>query len=379
MKKYLFALGAVSALILAACDDSSSNPFQSGGDDPSVEKGSSGSRGDDSSDSKGSSGSKAGSSDSKGGNIGSLDIKSIDDVPKDKNGTYYFDGNEVSVEVGSITSLGPESNICIATFEGSTGVCVAEDERTYTWKPVKSKTQQMDLVLVDGKLQVNSEGVTLIFTGNSDGKIEGTWNLEGAEMSGEYFPLEDMMGVLSSTYEITQEKYIMTTVYEGELATNPLVLGRSYFLQYIYNMLTGSEYPLYVEDLYESYFLNLFPAGDALREDVTVLEDSDSSQTFVLNGTTYTVTVDSVARKTTGGREVFVTVATEEKTCEWHETDWEVTQDLCKNENWDHLDFDKNASSEYGQVVSTYWEGNKKDFIKCIKSIATLPKDSIEE
>ena len=76
---------------------------------------------------------------------------------------------------------------------------------------------------------------------------------------------------------------------------------------------------------------------------------------------------------------MFVTVATEEKTCEWHETDWEVTQDLCKNENWDHLDFDKNASSEYGQVVSTYWEGNKKDFIKCIKSIATLPKDSIEE
>ena len=192
MKKYLFALGAVSALILAACDDSSSNPFQSGGDDPSVEKGSSGSHGDGSSDSKGSSGSKAGSSDSKGGNIGSLDIKSIDDVPKDKNGTYYFDGNEVSVEVGSITSLGPESNICIATFEGSTGVCVAEDERTYTWKPVKSKTQQMDLVLVDGKLQVNSEGVTLIFTGGSDGKIEGTWNLEGADLSGEYFPLDEL-------------------------------------------------------------------------------------------------------------------------------------------------------------------------------------------
>jgi len=366
MKKYLLAFGAVSALILAACDDSSSNPVQGGGGDSAVEKEGSSSRTGDSSDSKGSSGSKDGSSSSKIG-----DVKSIDDVPKDKNGTYYFDGNEVSVEVGSITSLGPESNISIATFETSTGVCVAEDERTYTWKPVKSKTQQMDLVLVDGKLQVLAEGVTLIFTGNSDGKIEGTWNLEGAEMSGEYFPLEDMMGVVSATYEITQEKYVMTTVFTEELTTNQVVLGRSYFLQYLYNMLVGETYPLYVEDLYKTYTLNLFPAGDALREDVTVVTESDSSQTFVLNGTTYTVSVDSTARRVDGGREVFVTVTTEEKTCEWHETDWEVTQDLCKSENREHLDYDKNISSELGQVVGTYWEGNKKDFIKCIESIAS--------
>ena len=100
----------------------------------------------------------------------------------------------------------------------------------------------------------------------------------------------------------------------------------------------------------------------------------DSSVTFVLNGTTYTVTLESFVQRYYEGNEVVISVKKDDTVCKWHQKEKNVTQELCKTENLEHLNEDKNVYSLSGQIVTKYWEGNRAEFVECLKGIATPAK-----
>ena len=373
MKKYLFALVSASAMFFAACDDDNSTaPFSENPSSKTVETISSSSR------DGGSSGSKLGSSDSKdadsSGSIGS-------------SGSRISSDNTISVSKGTFSEDKSKKRYLIS--QEKIGECLIEGskkEQTVVWKELDGLIYFVPFLELDGdKLLLHADSnITYVFKDGPAPKIDGMWNLDSVRVSesNAFISFDDNF---DATLEISKGEFVLTFGLKGNDAgpigkdifggTSP-IFPRSDFIHKMYQALNGDGYfPLYIDDITsnatEMFYLI---RADSSKIKVTTKAYKDSSVTFVLNGTTYTATLDSFVQNYYEGKEALVSIKKDDTVCKWHQKEKNVTQDLCKIEYMDHLNEDENVYSESGRAVTKYWEGNRNEFTECLKGIATPMK-----
>ena len=368
MKKILSLL-AVSALVLAACgDDSSTAPSPDNPSSQAIEAGSSSSRGG------GSSSSKRGSSDSKVADSSGTIESSVSRISPD---------NIISVAKGTFSE--DKSKKRYLVNQEKIGECLIEGskkEQTVVWKELDGLTYFEPFLEFDGdKLLLHADsGITYVFTDGPAPKIDGMWNLDSIRVSESdaFYSFDDRF---DATLEISKGEFVLTLgLKEMDIDSTGGIFGgaspifpRSDFIHKMYQALNGSGFfPLYIDDITSNTMemFNLIRA-DSAKINVTTKAYKDSSITFILNGTTYTATLDSFVQNYYEGKEAFVSVKKDDTVCKWHQKEKNVTQDLCKDEYMEHLNEDENTYSESGRVVTKYWEGNRVEFVECLKGIAT--------
>lgn len=368
MKKILSLL-AVFALVLVACgDDSSTAPSPDNPSSQAIEAGSSSSRGG------GSSSSKRGSSDSKVADSSGTIESSVSRISPD---------NIISVAKGTFSE--DKSKKRYLVNQEKMGECLIEGskkEQTVVWKELDGLTYFEPFLEFDGdKLLLHADsGITYVFTDGPAPKIDGMWNLDSIRVSESdaFYSFDDRF---DATLEISKGEFVLTLgLKEMDIDSTGGIFGgsspifpRSDFIHKMYQALNGSGFfPLYIDDITSNTMemFNLIHA-DSAKIKVTTKAYKDSSITFILNGTTYTATLDSFVQNYYEGKEVFVSVKKDDTVCKWHQKEKNVTQDLCKDEYMEHLNEDENTYSESGRVVTKYWEGNRVEFVECLKGIAT--------
>ena len=369
MKKLLFVFVSVSALLFAACDDDNSTaPFSENPSGKTFETVSSSSRGG------GSSSSKRGSSDSKVADSSGTIESSVSRISPD---------NIISIAKGTFSEDKSKKRYLVT--QEKSGECLLEgskNERTVVWKELDDLTSFVPTMELDGeKLLLHADsGITYVFTDGPAPKIDGMWNLDSIRVSESdaFYSFDDRF---DATLEISKGEFVLTFgLKEMDIDSTGGIFGgaspifpRSDFIHKMYQALNGSGFfPLYIDDITSNTMemFNLIRA-DSAKIKVTTKAYRDSSITFILNGTTYTATLDSFVQNYYEGKEAFVSVKKDDTVCKWHQKEKNVTQDLCKIEYMEHLNEDENTYSESGRVVSKYWEGNRVEFVECLKGIAT--------
>ena len=238
---------------------------------------------------------------------------------------------------------------------------------------------------VDHVLLLHADSnITYVFKDGPAPKIDGMWNLDSVRVSesNAFISFDDNF---DATLEISKGEFVLTFGLKGNDAgpigkdifggSSP-IFPRSDFIHKMYQALNGDGYfPLYIDDITsnatEMFYLI---RADSSKIKVTTKAYKDSSVTFVLNGTTYTATLDSFVQNYYEGKEALVSIKKDDTVCKWHQKEKNVTQDLCKIEYMDHLNEDENVYSESGRAVTKYWEGNRNEFTECLKGIATPMK-----
>lgn len=369
MRNIISILVAVSALALTACgDDSSTAPSPDNPSSQAIEAGSSSSRDGGSSDGE------RESSDSKAaGSSGSIE-STVSRINPD---------NVISVAKGTFSE--DKSKKRYLVNQEKIGECLIEGskkEQTVVWKELDGLTYFVAFLEFDGeKLLFHADsGITYVFTDGPAPKIDGMWGLDSiiVSESNVFYSFDDRF---DATLEISKGEFVLTFgLKEKDIDSTGGIFGgrnpifpRSDFIHKMYQALNGSGFfPLYIDDITSNTMemFNLMYA-DSSEIKVTTKAYKDSSITFILNGTTYTATLDSFVQNYYEGKEAFVSVKKDDTVCKWHQKEKNVTQDLCKIEYMEHLNEDENAYSESGRVVTKYWEGNRAEFVECLKSIAT--------
>ena len=362
MKKYLFALVSVSAMFFAACDDDNSTaPIPDNPSSQAIEAQSSSSH-------------DKGSSDSKNSTV-------------DSTGSRISPDNVISVVKGTVSEdKSKKSYLVTLEDRAECRVGGTKKERTVAWEKVENSSLFTPTMEFDGEKLILREDSTFayVFEGGPAPKIDGMWTLDSIWISQDnvLYSFDDRF---DATLEISHGKFVMTLglkeIDDDSLGkatfggSNP-IFPRSDFINKMYQALNGDRFsPLYMDDVTNNYteLHDLFTV-DSLGVNVTMKASKDSSVTFVLNGTTYTVTLDSFVQRYYEGNEVVISVKKDDTVCKWHQKEKNVTQELCKTENLEHLNEDKNVYSLSGQIVTKYWEGNRAEFVECLKGIATPAK-----
>jgi len=374
MKKILSLLVAVSALVLIACgDDSSTAPSPDNPSSQAFEAGSSSSRG------VGSSGSKRSGSDSKAADSSGTIESSVSRISPD---------NVISVVKGTFSE--DKSKKRYLMNQEKIGECLIEgskNERTVVWKELDGLIYFVPFLELDGeKLLLHADSnITYVFKDGPASKIDGMWNLDSIRVSESdaFISFDDNF---DATLEISKGEFVLTFGLKGNDAgpigndifggTSP-IFPRSDFIHKMYQALNGDGFvSLYIDDITSNTMemFNLIRA-DSSEIKVTTKAYKDSSITFILNGTTYTATLESFVQNYYEGKEAVVSVKKDDTVCKWHQKEKNVSQDLCKIEYMNHLNEDENVYSESGRAVTKYWEGNRAEFVECLKGIATPPAE----
>jgi len=302
--------------------------------------------------------------------------------------------NYSAAQSGTLVVDGTQQLIVMSVESRSEDQCVLQNG-TWTWQSVKQRNIPDSakyefigdtLVLYDiSKGEVDSYGE--MYVGGKSGEIEGTWTYifcEYDKTNEKKECYEEETRYVTRTFKFSEGSVSAKIDYHFDLYLSDVEkVGymKSYFISELYDFLNGAYY-------FDANGGDIFDTDEAdfkesvLDNDVEILEESKSSQSFALGGKVYTVTVKdadaSVGNYGFIDEDVNIDVSDGSTTCNNYYVKKTVKQDLCKNENADNFSVDENGTDGDGNVYAyavRYMKNNNEEFKTCLKEIAARRPD----
>ncbi|MBO7414241.1 MAG: hypothetical protein J6U20_11390 [Fibrobacter sp.] len=436
MKKFLFAI--TISLALAACgDDSSSNADDNSSTviDTAIESDSSSGDKDTSSvdsdtsssvadslvtsssskvnDSSSATKAKEKSSSSKAKdsstNKDSSSTKSSSSAPKDTSSTKkdsssfaqnsfskisdtYFANKKLSTTgTGSLSVDETQKTITLTPDPYFQKECVVESNGSVSWKDVDLTTTGFtaqyefheDSLLLS--FSEESDSIVGLLIGGTPGNIYGTWsyplcsyNRNTSEVKCE----EERNQYITITYNFSPERYTGTNTLDYDAFVALYKIGtEDYRNSYFMSSLFSALYYGYAAFSPNELFIDLGAEeiqSDLESKHVTIVNNSNASQTFSINEKTYTISVNKADAYYNyydfNGLEYIIslTVTDGNVTCQFDDLRMSLTQDLCKSEYSEYfsLDDEKDGNGNEYTRAEIFEKSNMDEFKKCIESIA---------
>ena len=296
------------------------------------------------------------------------------------------DEPNVSSETSSL-EVDEEHNIITWTTENSKDLCLHE-KGSFTWESVNLGTSKEsaryefrgDSLVLYPLRYGEQERFGHMYLGGTAGKIYGTWKY----LFCDFDPVEKntfcATGDIFTTKTITLSKGKMTTEiqydferYSAQKSGNPVL---SELTADILRALKGT-FELYIPGAFvddSARVLSLFQ-----EYKITTISQTKTSLNFKMDGEEYSLkykeTEETMAKDGSEklNRIVKLELSSGKTTCS---LDFERTfmeKSLCKSENKDYLDINKEIIDGQGNVLEyaiAYMASNQEEFEKCVKSVA---------
>ena len=298
-------------------------------------------------------------------------------------GVHILQGNYV---------IDKNKQVLAMTSNGTTEECVPKGDG-YSWEKV-SQTDSVEYEFVGDSLVLYTlnNGYTanlgLVYVGGNKDDLNGTWTYTGCMYDND----KDKTECYASEVDY---KTVILTLSKGEFTKKKA----SHFDEYLADFeAAGYTSSLFMNSLYsilagEQSALSFywFFEPDEVHHDVEILENSKTSQTFLLNGKKYTFNVNNVKqgleRKGLLSVDLNLEVSDGSTTCVGHYTQQIVDKDLCntRHQKNSFVDDDGNLhrflpdrenKGNTSMDHDFYVISNENEFIKCLNSIATNNPES---
>ena len=298
-------------------------------------------------------------------------------------------GDSIS-SAGSLYVDESRNLIVMTPYEMSRDLCVLENN-SLVWKTI-NRTPDADsskyefigdtLILYEINEGVpNSYGD--VFIGGTAGNIYGTWTDTGCNRKSQTGETECYTNTRYSTrtFNLTPGKATAKVEYHFDLyLADAEAKGymNSYFMEELYKYLNGGSYLARIIDIFNTQ--DAIEIANVIESNnVQIIENAKTNQTFKIGDKTYTVTVKKTNQTLnyngSVNREAIVEVTDGATTCSGNSIYKEANKDLCKTENLDYFikDSDYYFKLEDGSRIryaSHYQSNNENAFKECIKGIA---------
>lgn len=282
--------------------------------------------------------------------------------------------------------------ILAMTSNGTAEECVPKGDG-YSWEKV-SQTDSVEYEFVGDSLVLYtvSNGYTanlgLVYVGGNMDDLGGTWTYTGCTYDNDKNQTEcyasevdyKTVTLALSKGEFTKKKDSRFDEYLADFEAAGYT--SSLFMNSLYTILAGEESP--------APFRWFFEPGE-LHYNVEVIENSKTSQTFVLNGKTYTFKVNNVKQSLERNGLLSVDLNLEvsdgSTTCVGYYTQQLVDKDLCNthpqgngfvDDDGEYHRFlpDTGNKGAMSRDRDFYVTSNEDKFIKCLKSIVANNPES---
>lgn len=275
--------------------------------------------------------------------------------------------------------------------------CVVESDGSPVWKDVdltkKGFSAQYefrgDTLLL--RIPEESDSTAGLFVGGTSGEIYGTWTyplctymLKTSEVKCD----DERSQYTTITYNFSPEKYNATQTLNYNVFIALYKIGtedyrNSFFMASLYHAL----YTGFVDSSPHTLFRDL--GAEEIQSEikgnhVTIVNNSNASQTFSINEKTYTISLNKAdyvynyLYYNSAEYNISLTVTDGNAICQLDALRMAVNQDLCKNEYKEYFSLnDKNDSkgNEYTKA-EMFEKSNIDEFTECIKSIAVQQEPS---
>lgn len=275
--------------------------------------------------------------------------------------------------------------------------CVVESDGSPVWKDVdltkKGFSAQYefrgDTLLL--RIPEESDSTAGLFVGGTSGEIYGTWTyplcsymLKTSEVKCD----DERSQYTTITYNFSPEKYNATQTLNYNVFIALYKIGtedyrNSFFMASLYHAL----YTGFVDSSPHTLFRDL--GAEEIQSEikgnhVTIVNNSNASQTFSINEKTYTISLNKAdyvynyLYYNSAEYNISLTVTDGNAICQLDALRMAVNQDLCKNEYNEYFSLnDKNDSkgNEYTKA-EMFEKSNIDEFTECIKSIAVQQEPS---
>ncbi len=359
---------------------------------------SSSSKAKDSSTNKDSSSTKSSSSAAKDTSPVKKDSSSTAKNSFSKISDTYFANKKISTtRTGSLSVDETKKTITLTPDPYFQKKCVVESNGSVSWKDVDLTTNGFtaqyefheDSLLLS--FSEESDSIVSLLIGGTPGNIYGTWsyplcsyNRNTSEVKCE----EERNQYITITYNFSPEKFTTTNTLDYNTFVALYKIGtedyrNSYFMPSLFSAL----YYGYAAFSPNELFIDLGAEeiqSDLESKHVTIVNNSNASQTFSINEKTYTISVNKADAYYNyydfNGLEYIIslTVTDGNAICQLDALRMAVNQDLCKNEYKEYFSLnDKNDSkgNEYTKA-EMFEKSNIDEFTECIKSIAVQQEPS---
>ncbi|MBR5411821.1 MAG: hypothetical protein IK114_02095 [Fibrobacter sp.] len=229
-----------------------------------------------------------------------------------------------------------------------------------------------------------------LFVGGSAGNIYGTWTYLPCSYNsrtGEKECYEKEARYMTRTLKLSQGKATADIEYHFDVYLSDIeAVGymKSYFMKELYNALNGGYYfdgdandifDVYEDEDYETLTRSIE------KNNVQIIEETKTSQTFKIGEKTYTVTINKADQSfkfnynAYTDEDISIDVTDGVKTCNVYTIRKVVDNSLCKEENLEHLKINNDPDEEF--AYATYYRiNNDVEFEECIKSIAVAQNNN---
>ena len=331
MKLSLFAATAASALILAACgDDSSSNA-----------------------------------------------------TSYSQSGTLYVDeAQQMIVLTSDPTSI----DQCVVTESDLAWKSVPQPSNVNSYKYSFLGDTLVLLDVDDGEVDNYGD----LFVGGTAGNIYGTWTYLPCSYNshtGEKICYEKEARYMTRTLKLSQGKATIDIDYHFDVYLSDIeAVGymKSYFMRELYNTLSSRyHFDGDASDIFDVYDSEDYESLTRSIENnnVQIIEETKTSQTFKIGEKTYTVTVNKADQSFEFNynayteEDVSIDVTDGVKTCNTYTIRKVMNESLCKVENREYFRINNDPDDDFA-YVRYYKNSNDSEFDECVRSIAVQSNDN---
>ena len=305
--------------------------------------------------------------------------------------TYFANKKLSTTGTGSLSVDETQKTITLTPDPYFQKECVVESNGSVSWKDVDLTTNGFtaqyefheDSLLL--YFPEESDSTAIFFIGGTPGSIYGTWayplcsyNRNTSEVECE----EERNQYITITYNFSPEKFTTTNTLDYNTFVALYKIGtedyrNSYFMPSLFSAL----YYGYADFSPNELFIDLGAEeiqSDLESKHVTIVNNSNASQTFSINEKTYTISVNKADAYYNyydfNGLEYIIslTVTDGNVTCQFDDLRMSLTQDLCKSEYSEYfsLDDEKDGNGNEYTRAEIFEKSNMAEFKKCIESIA---------
>ena len=275
--------------------------------------------------------------------------------------------------------------------------CVVESDGSPVWKDVDLTTKGFsaqyefrgDTLLL--RIPEESDSTASLFVGGTSGEIYGTWTyplctymLKTSEVKCD----DERSQYTTITYNFSPEKYNATQTLNYNVFIALYKIGtedyrNSFFMASLYHAL----YTGFVDSSPHRLFRDL--GAEEIQSEikgnhVTIVNNSNASQTFSINEKTYTISLNKAdyvynyLYYNSAEYNISLTVTDGNAICQLDALRMAVNQDLCKNEYKEYFSLDDKNDSNGNEYTKAeiFEKSNMAEFKKCIESIAVQQEPS---
>ena len=275
--------------------------------------------------------------------------------------------------------------------------CVVESNGSPAWKDVDFITKGFsaqyefhgDTLLL--RIPEESDSTATLFVGGTPGEIYGTWTyplctymLETSEVKCD----DERSQYTTITYNFSPEKFNVTHTLNYNVFIALYKIGtedyrNSVFMASVYHAL----YTGFVDSRPHTLFRDL--GAEEIQSEikgnhVTIVNNSNASQTFSINEKTYTISLNKAdyvynyLYYNSAEYNISLTVTDGNAICQLDALRMAVNQDLCKNEYKEYFSLSNENDSKGNEYTKAemFEKSNIDEFKECIKSIAVQQEPS---